>query len=201
MATSRILVAPSIFPVSRRSLPVNLVASALSACCRPLALALLLGVGGCSATPRSSVYQGETFPAETPFQYYSDRQPAGACEIGQRALLSQGYQIDIAQSMTRALSVRGEKYFQPMPDQATKLTITLVCLPSSLGAVIYANAMETHFELKSRGSSAGVSVSGVGSISLPWAADKDTLVKVGEVTITAHEFYQRLFELIKTLDS
>jgi hypothetical protein len=37
-------------------------------------------------------------------------------------------------------------------------------------------------------------------LSLPWAADKDTLVKVGEVTITAPDFYQRLFELIKTLD-
>lgn len=30
--------------------------------------------------------------------------------------------------------------------------------------------------------------------------DKDTLVKVGEATITEPAFYQRLFELIKTLD-
>ena len=35
---------------------------------------------------------------------------------------------------------------------------------------------------------------------MPWAAEKDTLVKLGEVTITAPEFYQRLFELIRTLD-
>jgi len=163
-----------------------------------LALAMLIGLtlSGCNATQPARVYQTETFSAETPFQYYSNREPEGACEIGKRALLSQGYQIENPQ----ALSVRGEKYFQPALDQATKLTITLVCLPSSLGAVIYANALETQFELKSRGSSAGVSVSGMGSLSLPWTADKDTLVKMGDVTITAPEFYQRLFELIRTLD-
>jgi hypothetical protein len=165
---------------------------------RPIGLAILFGLilGACSSTQRTRSYQAEAFTPETPFQYYSSREPDGACEIGKRALLSQGYQIEGAQSRT----IRGEKFFQPTPEQATKLTITLVCLPSSLGAVIYANALETNFELKSRGSSAGVSVSGFGSLSLPWAADKDTLVKVGEVTITSPEFYQRLFELIKTLD-
>lgn len=63
------------------------------------------------------------------------------------------------------------------------------------------NALETQFEMKSKGNSAGLSVSALGSVSLPWAIDKDTLVKVGEETVIAPEFYQRLFELIKTLDS
>ena len=167
-------------------------------CSRLIPLAFLFGLllSACGATQQARVHQFETFSTDTPFQYYSSREPEGACEIGKRALLSQGYQLD----GTQPLAIRGDKYFQPTPDQATKLTISLVCLPSSLGAVIYANALETHFELKSRGSSAGVSVSGFGSLSLPWAADKDTLVKVGEVTITAPEFYQRLFELIRTLD-
>ena len=60
--------------------------------------------------------------------------------------------------------------------------------------------MEINYELKSSNTSAGLSVAGVGSVSMPWTAEKDTLVKVGEVTITAPEFYQRLFELIRTLD-
>ena len=38
------------------------------------------------------------------------------------------------------------------------------------------------------------------SLSLPWALDKDTLVKIGEETITQPDFYQRFFDLIKTLD-
>lgn len=160
-----------------------------------LAAALCLLLGACaSKTARS--YHSETFPSETPFQYYSSRTPEGACEIGKRALLSQGYQIDDS----KALNIRGEKYFRPTQDQASRLTITLVCLPSSLGAVIYANGLETQFEMKSKGSNAGVSVSALGSVSLPWSIDKDTLVKVGEETITAPDFYQRLFELVKSLD-
>lgn len=163
-----------------------------------IVLALLIApvIVGCQTAQITRAYQTETFSTESPFQYYSSREPDGACEIGKRALLSQGYQIE----GTQELNIRGEKYFQPAADKVTKLTITLVCLPSSLGAVIYANALETQFELKSRGTSAGVSVSGMGSVSLPWSADKDTLVKMGDITITEPEFYQRLFELIKTLD-
>ena len=166
--------------------------------CLPLSVALLaLTLSACQTTrPTPAAYQAETFTLETPFQYYSERLPDAACEIGKRALLSQGYQVEGHQPV----NIRGEKHFRPSPTQATRLSITLVCLPSSLGAAVYASAMETNFELKSSGTSAGVSVAGVGSLSMPWAADKDTLVKVGEVTITAPEFYQRLFELIRTLD-
>ncbi|MBS1145261.1 MAG: hypothetical protein H6R14_2667 [Proteobacteria bacterium] len=154
-------------------------------------------LGGCLATKAPRPYQSEAFASETPFQYYSNRDQEAACEIGKRALLSQGYQLDD----TKALSIRGEKYFRPKQDEATRLTITLVCLPSSLGSVIYANALETQFEMKAKGTNAGVSVSALGSVSLPWAIDKDTLVKVGEETVTAPDFYQRLFDLIKTLDN
>lgn len=156
--------------------------------------ALILGGCGTSRLPR--VYQGETFATESPFQYYSSRNPEGACEISRRALLSQGYQVDEA----KPLNMRGEKYFQPSSEHVTRLSITLVCLPSSLGAVVYASAQETYYELKSTGSSTGLSVAGIGSVSLPWGAEKGNLAKVGEATVTAPEFYQRLFDLIKTLD-
>lgn len=167
--------------------------------CRSLLLALLAGLllGACGTTKAPRSYQSEAFSSETPFQYYSNREAEGACEVGKRALLSQGYQINDE----RPRSIRGEKFFRPRPDEATRLSITLVCLPSSLGAVIYASALETQFEMKSKGSSAGVSVSALGSVSLPWAIDKDTLVKVGEETVIAHDFYQRLFDLIKSLDN
>ena len=158
---------------------------------------LLLGLVGCAGTQPSRVYQSESFALDTPFVYYSSREPQGACEIGRRALLSQGYQVDD----DKPRNIRGEKFFRPTPDEATRLTITLVCLPSSLGAVIYANALETQYELKAKGSNAGVSVSALGSVTLPWSIDKDTLVKVGEETVTSPVFYQRLFDLIKSLDS
>lgn len=164
----------------------------------PLLTALVaLMLGACTATKNSRSYQSETFQSDSPFQYYSNREPDAACEVGKRALLSQGYQVDDA----KLRNIRGEKYFRPQVDAANRLSITLVCLPSSLGSVIYATGLETQFEMKSKGSSAGVSVAAFGSVSLPWAIDKDTLVKVGEETVTSPEFYQRLFELIKSLDS
>lgn len=134
--------------------------------------------------------------AESPFVTWVSQGPAGACELGRRALLSQGYQVEAG----KAATVRGEKFFLPTRDYAMTLTITLVCLPSSLGAAIYANALETRYERKSSNTSTGVSVAGVGSISVPWAADKEALVKVGEETIADPDFYQRLFTLIESLD-
>lgn len=173
----------------------------MTRCFRSIAVVSLVSLsclmlGACGTPKMARAYEDEWFVRDTPFEYYSSRAPEGACEIGKRALLSQGYQVDDGKPLT----IRGEKYFKPVADQATKLTITLVCLPSSLGAVIYANALETHFQLKSQGSSAGVSVAGLGSLSLPWSVDKDTLVKLGEETVTAPEFYRRLFDLIKTID-
>ena len=166
-----------------------------SMCCfYPVVLAGLVAAG--CAAPLPAVYRSESFQRETPFVTWSTREPVGACEVGKRALLSQGYQLDGADPVR----IRGEKLFQPSHDQAVTLHITLVCLPSNVGAVIYANALQTRYELKSASSSTGVSVAGIGSISLPWAADKEALVKVGEETVADPDFYRRLFALIDALD-
>lgn len=172
-------------------------AMSFSACFRFFAILLLSAtLLACNSIKQSRSYQTETFASDSPFEHYSSREPDAACEIVRRALLSQGYQIDD----TKPGTVRGEKYFRPTPEDADRLSITMVCLPSALGSVIYASALETRFEMKAKGTNAGVSVSALGSISLPWSIDKDTLVKVGEETITAPHFYERLFDLIKTLD-
>lgn len=164
---------------------------------RPLALLALSGwlLAGCASRP-APVYQHETFTNNSPFEYWSTREPANACELGRRALLSQGYQVD----ESKPVSIHGEKLFQPATDYGMRLSINLVCLPSNVGTVIYANARQTRFALKAGGSSAGLSVAGIGSISLPWSADKDSLVKVGEETVADPDFYKRLFSLIEALD-
>jgi len=158
-----------------------------------LAVASLL-VAGCRTSPPPA-YRGETFDTESPFVNWSTKEPVAACEIAKRALLSQGYKVD----SSNPTSIRGEKLFLPKPDYAMRLDITLVCLPSNVGAAMYANALQTRFEMKSAASSAGVGVAGVGSISLPWSSDKEALVKVGEETISDPAFYRRLFALIEAL--
>lgn len=81
-----------------------------------------------------------------------------------------------------------------------ELSITLVCLPTQVGSVIYANALQTRYELKAGGSSAGISVAGMGSISVPWLSDKESLMKVGEETVADPTFYRRMFELIESME-
>ncbi len=161
----------------------------------PVIAVIGLLLAGCSSP--QPVYRTETFEPESPFVNWSTQEPAVACEVGKRALLSQGYRIDSA----NPTSIRGEKFFQPTADHGITLHITLVCLPSNVGTVLYANALQTRYELKSSSNSTGVSVAGVGSISLPWTAHKEALVKVGEETVADPDFYRRLFALIDALDA
>jgi hypothetical protein len=159
----------------------------------PALLASLL-LGAC-AKP-APAYRAEQFTAASPFEYRTPLNPQESCNVAQRALLSQGYQVDDQKPQT----VRGRKLFQPEPGHHMELNITLVCLPIQAGAVVYANALQTRYELKSSSSSAGVSVAGMGSISLPWLSEKESLMKVGEETVADPDFYRRLFELIESID-
>lgn len=157
-------------------------------------LALSIALSACSSSP-APAYRAESFEAETPFQFHSELPPLLLCENGKRALLSQGYEVDASSP----LNIRGSKFFQPQAELQVQLRITLVCVPTGNDTTVYANALQTRYELKSSGSSTGLSVTGIGSISLPWPTDKGTLVKVGEETISDAGFYQRLFVLIDTL--
>lgn len=141
-----------------------------------------------------AAYKAETFGNETPFLWHTTLSAGESCEKGRRALLSQGYEIEL-QTGAR---VKGVKYFMPSSNKQLLLRITLVCLESSGGSTIYANALQSSHELRTGATSSGLSVAGVGSISLPWpASDAGTLVKVGEETIDDPDFYQRLFSLIE----
>ena len=84
-------------------------------------------------------------------------------------------------------------------EELVQLRITLTCMSTGRDTTIYASAQQTRYELKAGGSSTGLSVAGLGSISVPWPTDKNALVKVGEETIADAEFYRRLFVLIENL--
>lgn len=161
---------------------------------RPALLPVALAMAACSTAP-SPVYRAEKFETETPFTFHSDLPPIVLCDLGKRALLSQGYEVDASAPQ----QIRGAKFFQPQNDYQVQLRITLVCLPGKDDSTIFANALQTRHELKSGGSSTGLSVTGLGSISVPWPTDKNALVKVGEETINDPDFYRRLFVLIENL--
>lgn len=167
----------------------------------PLAAALQIGllslVTACGTTggKPTPAYELEDFAPQSPFQRRVGVAPDAACKLGHRALLSQGYQAD----SSNAEMTRGSKHFHLKKNHQMRLDITLVCMPDTRGSVIYASAVQTRFELKTSAQSSGVSVAGIGSISLPLSEGSEALIKVGEETVTDPGFYARLFELIETL--
>jgi len=162
----------------------------MKAFCTALAGVFLLAA--CASPPQ--VYKAETFSPTTPYQHDSNLSAASSCEAGRRALLSQGYQV-VEKGQDR---IEGSKAFQPVAGHHMTLDIALVCLAANGGASIYASAKQTHYELKANSSSAGVSVAGLGSISLPWSANNENLVKVGEETVSDADFYERFFSLVES---
>lgn len=161
-----------------------------------LALFLSTCLMSACASKAPSAYRAEAFDAETPFQFHTELGDEALCDKGRRALLSQGYDVELS----APTSIRGAKFFLPTPNQQLQLRISLVCLSSSNGATLYANALQSRYEKKADSNSTGLSVAGLGSISLPWSSDSGTLVKVGDETVTDPAFYQRLFTLIENIN-
>ena len=159
-------------------------------------LCAMLALAACSS-PSPQVYRKEAFDPSSPFEQRFATTPEVACEAGRRALLSQGYLIDSEEAM----KVQATKAFQPVSDQQVKLVLSIFCVPSGGEgdrAAIFANGRELRYVLKASAANAGLTVSGIGSISLPWNTTNDSLVKVGEQTVTDPEFYRRFFALIDT---
>ncbi len=137
----------------------------------------------------SAVYRHETFAEASPYEARFSTTTTATCEAARRALLSQGYALTDAPED----EIRGNKSFQPDDDEHVVLDITVICAPLPDGAIAYVNAVQTEYALKEKSDSAGLSISRLGSISLPWGGSKDSLVKVGAMTVEDPRFYQRFF--------
>ena len=155
----------------------------------PLALVPLLAACGGSA-----VYRDEGFGGESPFRhYYEAIAPAQACLAAERTLLGEGYHIVAAAPQ----AVSAAKAFQPDDDEHATLEFSVRCMPERTGTLVFANAIQTVYGLKSSGSHAGVSVSGVGSLSLPWTTSNEELAKKAQETVSDADFYRRFFKALQ----
>lgn len=161
----------------------------------PLAAAL----GACS-TPAPDVYPHETFGSTDTFSHDYQASGAATCEAARRALLSQGYVINQA----NADLVMGRKSFQPKSDSHVEIEFHVVCAPSIQeskldkgGTTVFVNALQDRYALKKVNNSASLGVGALGSVSLPFTASDDSMVKVASETIPAGQFYDRFFALIE----
>lgn len=167
---------------------------------RPVTLALVLAtsLSACSSnrTKDEPAPLGETFGAEDTYSRNYPVPPATACEASRRALLGQGYVI----GKMSGEAVEASKNFQPESDVHTQLKVLTTCVPKSDGgSLVFINAVQDLYALKSQSNSASVGVSMIGSVSLPIpiGASNANLVRVGSNTVQNQDFYRRLFDRVK----
>ena len=160
-----------------------------------LAAALTLAACGSKRSRSEAPPLGEVFGAEDPYSRRYPVEPTVACEATRRALLGQGYIIKQA----TAESLEASKHFQPESDTHTQLNVRATCVPQVGGsAIVFINAVQERYALKSQSSSASVGVSMIGSVSVPVpiGGGNANLVRVGSNTVQNQDFYTRLFDRV-----
>jgi hypothetical protein len=167
------------------------------ACVAAAALGALL-LAACGSAPLQSAkpYEPEDFDSTTTYTRSYAVDAAHTCEAARRALLSQGYLI----SSATAEQVTGRKNFQPEPEVHLEMEFRVVCTGGQGGApgsTAFVTAVQERYALKKANSSASVGVSSIASVSLPFNASSEAMVKVGSQTLTDQVFYNRFFLLIE----
>ncbi len=163
----------------------------------PLALVLVASLAACGAnrTKEEPAPLGETFGAEDTYSRSYAVPPATACEATRRALLGQGYVI----GKLSPEAVEAGKNFQPESDVHTQLKVLATCVPRTEGgSIVFINAVQDLYALKSQSNSASVGVGMLGSVSLPvpMGSGNANLVRVGSNTVQNQDFYRRLFDRV-----
>jgi len=156
-------------------------------------IALVLSVALLAACSTPTVHQNEKFAQQSPYFRHYGQTESAACVAARRALLSQGYRID----MTMDLNLKAHKDFQPDTDVNVVIDFDVTCIakPDGSGSTVYVNAEESTYNLKKTSGAASLSVPG-GGIAMPWGKTTDQLVKVAGKTIVDEQFYKRFFDLL-----
>ena len=160
-----------------------------------LALLASMLLSAC-ATSRQSVFQNEAFGESTTYSRQFAATALETCEAARRSLLSQGYVI----TMFKPDAINGRKNFQPNGDVHAEIEFHVTCASSGTdgkGSIAFVNALQDHYALKKTNSAASLGVPALGSVSLPFSASDDSLVKVASQTILEPKFYDRFFGLVE----
>jgi hypothetical protein len=157
---------------------------------RPLLVALSLGLAACS-TGKPAFYHQEEFNDTSAFSRSFPGSEKAVCEAARRALLGQGYIINRATDN----AMDGNKSFQPASDKHMEIAFHVVCASNGNGksSTMFVSATQDGFALKKSSTSASVGVGVLGSVSMPFGASDDSMVRVSSETIRSPDFYDRFF--------
>ncbi|MBD9394445.1 DUF2242 domain-containing protein [Acidovorax sp. ACV01] len=153
-------------------------------------------LSGCMATGAKTFGVQESFGSVATYSRLFDATPQQTCEASRRALLSQGYII----STHQAELVEGKKSFQPEAESHLQMVVRVVCVPEATDGKVslgFVTALQDTYALRKTNNSASVGVGAIGSVSLPFSASSESLVKVGSETISKDTFYESFFDLVK----
>lgn len=163
-------------------------------CYLAFAIAGLLVACGSRNAKQEAPPSGETFAANDTYSRTYDAAQAPACEAARRALLGQGYVIGKAASD----AVEANKNFQPDAETHTQLNVRVTCVAQDAGhTIVFVNAVQERFALKTTSNSASVGVGILGSVSVPVGSSGAALVRVASNTVQNVDFYSRFFERVK----
>lgn len=170
-----------------------------------LGLLAALVLAGCGSSSRRVSYEPEDFDSTTTHTRNYRATEAQTCEAARRALLSQGYMITAA----NADLVTGRKSFQPAAEVHVEVEFRVVCAleggrgtkgtrsgTAGKSTVAFVTALQDRYGIKKVNNSASVGVGAIGSLSLPFSASDDAMVKVASETLTDERFYDRFFALL-----
>ena len=163
----------------------------------PLLLAST-ALAGCVATvPAAKVsYEPEEFDSTTTHTRVYAATEAQTCEAARRALLSQGYLVNTA----TAELVVARKSFQPEAEVHVEFEVRVVCAREGSGpgsTIAFASALQDRYSLKKTNTSASLGVGVLGSVSLPFGSNDDSLVRVASSTVQDPVFYRNFFERLR----
>ena len=156
-----------------------------------------LFLAGCAAPPLPHYGPQENFASVATYSRLFDAPPQHTCEAARRALLSQGYLIQSAAPE----QVEGTKHFQPDAESHLQVMIRVVCVPEAASGHIslgFVTAVQDRYTLKKANNSASLGVGAIGSVSLPFMAGSEAMVKIGSETIAASRFYNSFFDLVRS---
>lgn len=157
-------------------------------------LLLPLLLAGCGGKAANSTLLHESFDSGDTYARNFDVAPAQACEAARRVLLGQGYAVNRAD----AGNVEGSKNFQPKDEVHEQLVLRVSCAARADGnAQVFVSAVQDRYALKKSPTSASVGVGALGSVSLPFGSNDDSLVRVASSTVQDALFYRNFFERLQ----
>lgn len=163
------------------------------------ALVCTIGLSGCSLPGKSGPASASTvaeaaFSESDTFSRTYGSSPELSCEAARRALLSQAYLM----TEVTATRMSARKNFQQSREQHYEVEFHITCVPNpGHSSTIFVSAVQQLYGLRKTSSSASVGVGILGSFSVPVMSEDESMIKIGSVTLTKPDLYQRFFDLVE----